>query len=383
MTGYEVKVATLFLGRDEMRPWLLGARAFEDLIVSATGAQQWSLERNPKAITLEARLGTKVINLMRRLGKHTVHLEAVEPDLEVDLLFVFSADLGDTCHLRETLDVISRAKKAVLIETEIWNTDILASTKCITEVTRRFSHVLVGHHSVVDQYSQSLGRPVHFLAPSTDALAFSGQPCNRNDDLDAYGAARPVDFYNVGRRDPAQHGALTRWAKETGGWYSFSSLTAKGMTSEHDHLNQMSQLLNRSSVSICNYARFNDPNRIGTSVEYGGRYFDSLAAGCVIAGQHPTHPILTSLMEGATMIEMPLGSTEIPTELTELLNDAELFAHTSDRQRSVALSRHDVSHRAANVFESIGVPTPQKITQRIAELGEMARQLAPSLSGLS
>jgi hypothetical protein len=181
---------------------------------------------------------------------------------------------------------------------------------------------------------------------------------------------RPIDALNFGRRDPDQHRALIRWADPADRFYDYDTGPLARVQSVAEHRHHFVQRLTRSRVVVANLARFDEPERRqgGESV-LGLRYWEALAAGCALVGQHPenlvaAHPDVAA----AGLTAFPVGSEELPPAMRAVLEDPAESDRLGCLARRAALDGHDVAHRWRAIEERAGLAPAPGITQRIAEL---------------
>jgi hypothetical protein len=128
-------------------------------------------------------------------------------------------------------------------------------------------------------------------------------------------------------------------------------------------------LLAQSAVSICNYARFDDTERIGSTHGTGTRFFETLASGALIAGDLPTDPMFTDQFDGAP------GIASFPIDCRGLDESAvdELVALGRDPEvrrgnRAHALAHQDLAHRLRQILTAVDIAEPQLLADRFAAL---------------
>lgn len=181
---------------------------------------------------------------------------------------------------------------------------------------------------------------------------------------------RAIDVVNFGRRDQGQHQTLLGWADRTGRFYDYDTGPLTRVHSVAEHRRHFVQRLSRARVVVANLARFDQPERrLGGESVLGLRYWEALAAGCVVAGEHPpglaaAHPDVAA----ARLVTFPVGSDRLPAELARVLDDPAESGRLGARARRVALLGHDVAHRWRQIEEVAGLAPAPGISERIARL---------------
>jgi len=181
---------------------------------------------------------------------------------------------------------------------------------------------------------------------------------------------RAIDAVNFGRRDAGQHRALLSWADRTDRFYDYDTGPLRQVSSVAEHRRHFVQRLTRSRVLVANLARFDEPDRRqgGESV-LGLRYWEAMAAGCAVVGEHPpglaaAHPDVAA----AGLVTFPVGSDGLPPDVERVLEDATESGRLGAQARRVALLGHDVAHRWRQIEELAGLPPAPGISERIARL---------------
>ena len=138
--------------------------------------------------------------------------------------------------------------------------------------------------------------------------------------------------------------------------------------------------LSQSAVSICNFARFDDPARIGSTKGTGTRFFETLASGALIAGDLPTDDMFTAEFGGVEGIaSLPLACSHLDTDVI-----AELVAQGRNPRvrrcnRAHALASQDLAHRMRQILGHIGVAEPPLLTERFEALEAQRAELLSSV----
>lgn len=343
-------------------PWNAHAFALTDLVAEAFGATTL-VAREPSSATHRGLAGLgKRLDLVRRLpgrarlepaaapGAHDLLFVVAHDATDLDLLFAAEADWLDT-----------RAFK-ILVLVEVWERDARRWPESYRRVLPHFDAVFCTLEEGIDALSEVSGTHVEVMAQAVDVLnaPFSLDP--------------RLDVLTIGRRAPLQHQLIERWAAEHDGWHHYDTLPA-GITSDVDlHRRVTATTLSRSAVSICNYARFDDVDRIGSTHGTGTRFFETLASGALIAGDLPTDPMFHDQFDGAE------GVVSFPMECSDLGTDAvaELVAKGRDPRlrrsnRLHALGHQDLAHRLRQILAHVGLAEPPLLVERFARLDDERR----------
>ena len=98
------------------------------------------------------------------------------------------------------------------------------------------------------------------------------------------------------------------------------------------------------------------------------RWFESLAAGCIVVGRRPRTPLAERILcwEDAT-IELPDADSS-PQFVRDLLSDSPRRAAARVRDRQHMLRGHDWRHRLRDMFEVLGLSLPARLAVDLKEL---------------
>lgn len=234
------------------------------------------------------------------------------------------------------------------------------------------SHVSVTIGCAAEALRRITDVPVEFVLPTVDTLLAGARV---SDD-------RRIDVANLGRRSPQQHEALVRWTEAAHGLYLFDTAGLATVPDHLEHRRQYYTLVGRSRLFVSNIARFNQPELRRTAREYGLRYVEALAAGALIAGEHPDAdaglggPGPGGLGEGVRLLDFPIEMAEVPAEVRELVADRDAADEVSRAHRLAAIEHHDVLHRWRRIADSIGVSLGPGADRRAAALHAASDELA-------
>src|SRR3954471_18496635 len=264
-------------------PWYCGLVQAEDVLIGCLDARlhtvevagpQW--ERGPIA-SPHVRRAISLTHMARPYVLRPPRREVPQ----ADVLVVFANDLHDAGVLLNVDGWEQLGKKVIVYVVEISGTDLRRYPDVIAHLSRRADHFFTGSEGPSLARFRPLGARVQTTAvvpPMLDVLAFPDRPDP---------SERPVDVVNVGRRSPSQHALLSEWAAEHDGYYVHDPAYLPTVTSLADHRQLFAATLTRSRLFIANYARFNQPSQHNGAHEVGTRFYEGMAAGCIIAGEMP------------------------------------------------------------------------------------------------
>jgi hypothetical protein len=346
-------------------PWNAHAFALTDLVAEAFDATTLHVADPTTAVQETLAAKGKRLDLVRRLPGRSSVSPTVASLGRTDLLFVVAHDATDLNQLfisePDWLD--SHATK-VLVLVEVWANDARRWPQSFARVLPHFDAVFCTLEEGIEALQDAAGVQVEVMAQAVDVLntPFRADP--------------GLDVLTIGRRHKAQHELISAWAEEHEGWYHYDTMSAGQVPDVDLHRKVMAMMLAQSAVSICNFARFDDPDRIGNTKGTGTRFFETLASGALIAGDLPTDDMFTDQFGGVDgVVHLPLACSHLGTDAI-----AELVAKGRDPRvrrgnRAHALATQDLAHRIRQILARVDIAEPALIGERFAALEAQRAEL--------
>ena len=339
-------------------PWNAHGFALTDLIADAFDATVLTVH-DPSSFThmVIASKGKK-LDWVRRLPGRSSVSPTVASLGPLDLLFVVAHDATDLNQLFVTEpDWLESSATKVLVLVEVWASDADRWPGSFRRVLPHFDAVFCTLEEGIGALQSASGVAVEVMAQAVDVL-------NAPFRVDPH-----LDVLTIGRRHPAQHELLDGWASATGGWYHYDTLPASRVGDVDLHRQVTATMLSQSAVSICNYARFDDVDRIGTTRGTGTRFFETLASGALIAGDLPTDDMFADQFGGVEgIVNLPLDCDGVDVDAVSEIVARGRIASVRRGNRAHALATQDLAHRVRQILGRIDVPEPPLIADRFAAL---------------
>lgn len=370
MSGSTPRTAVISFRDVRHGPWNVHGFALTDLVARAFDAPTLTVQ-DPSSAGHRLLAGrNKRLDLVRKLpGRSSLSPTAASVG-PLDLLFVVAHDATDLDQLfASEPDWVDSATTKILVLVEVWAADARRWPGAFARVLPHFDAVFCTLEEGIDALIEASGTHVEVIGQAVDVLAtpFHAEP--------------KLDVLTIGRRAPAQHDLIGRWAEAREGWYHYDTLPAGRVADVDLHRKVTAEMLSWSAVSICNYARFDDTERIGATRGTGTRFFETLASGALIAGELPTDQMFGDEFGGAP------GVAEFPIDCSDLGLDAveALVAMGRDRalragNRSHALGGIDLAHRLRQILGRVDIAEPPLLTERFAALDAARASLEPVLA---
>ena len=310
--------------------------------------------------------------LARRLAFHApitlkADLQKPKVDKHYDLFLAMCGGPRDLL----MIDAVSYLRDActtkVCLVEEIWAKQI-HEHRYFTNVLRKFDLIALYSSQSVKALSDQIGRRCIFVPPGIDSLRFCPYPAN---------PARAVDVYSMGRRSPATHQALLKMVEEWGIFYLYDSIEGNEAVNPihpEEHRSLFANIAKRSKYFIVNPGLIDRPDRRGSQIEIGNRYFEGIAAGTIMVGEIPNNGVFEMLFNWPdALVHLPYGSDRIDAVIDELEKRPEKQERIRRLNVVQALARHDWVYRWEEILKNVGVAPMPELWERKERLDNLAK----------
>jgi hypothetical protein len=365
-----VHTAVLSIRDERPVPWFGCQVDAEDALASALGAAVHRVRATARPYTsgpLSSGHARRVVSWTRAL-----HPVRIEPDPRfgpgrADVLLVLLNDLHDASLLLSVPRWHEMGEVVLVHIAEVNERERRLYRDVVGHLRRRVDHLFV---SVPGPWLQHLPggrmRTAAQVPVPLDVLAFAPR-CTPE---------RAIDVFNPGRRHPTQHAVLRNWAERHDRFYLHDTGYLARVHSLAEHRTQYRSLASRSRVFVTNYAAVAAPTRrTFPAPAIGSRFYEAMAAGCVLAGDVPTGTGRDAEIVPAEPVHWPVDAPALPAELAAVLDTPEELGRRSAAARATALSVADVAHRWTEMAARADLPEHPGITARLAGLRAAAEQV--------
>lgn len=337
---------------------------FEDLLCSALpGTTLYAPQLSPSmqtALKIKARIAQT-----GSFGGIFDNVLAVEEVDEHEVLLAVIGGVRDLALLDALKGWRRKSRYAICRLDEFWVKDVPRLRRFI-RLLEQFDLVYCSEYHIAETLREGLvNADVMYLPPGVDTLALAP-------DLEP--SLRPIDVTNLGSLADATHKGLLEYAKQTDGFYFFDTLKGRfEARTPSEHRFRYANILKRTKYFLCHFA-FMRSAEIPKQIEFGPRYSEGIAAGCVILGSWKSTPAFEQYLgwEDA-VIEMPFEDPN-PSELLRFLDSqADRLREISLRNVRHALQAHDHVHLWSAVVDKLGLPEAYRMRRREEEV---ARKLS-------
>lgn len=284
-------------------------------------------------------------------------------DRDYDMFFTVCERVSELLHMKALKGLRDRCKKSVCWIMEFYVKDIPVYKSCL-EVLAQFDYV-VFMFVANDPFKPYLRGQSRFLPAGIDTLRFCPYPNP---------PARSIDVLSIGRRAPATHQALMRMAKEDGKFYVYDTIDSLRAYNLEEHRVLMANMAKRSRYFIVSPGKFDKPEETGGLSEFGNRYVESAAPGCIMLGMRPSNnPEFENIFHWPdAVIEVPFTSDEIVSVIRALDKDPERQMRVRQTNITQSLLHHDWAYRWETILEMVGLQPLPALQERKRTLKELA-----------
>jgi hypothetical protein len=229
----------------------------------------------------------------------------------------------------------------------------------------KLDHLYVIIPELVDPLRKRLGVPVTFLPLSCNVLDLGSARTDRGVDVLAYG--RQWDHYGEALD---QHFL----APDSERLYltSFSHPSAPNTLAQRK---QFWSVLARSRISVAFAPDASRPRFLGLPV-VTARWYEGLAAGCVMVGRRPHSPTFEKLFCWPdAAIELPEKPEHAPDAIEELLGQPERLRRAHVRNHLNMLKHLDARHTFRTLCQTVGVELPAGAARELERLDRQVQAL--------
>lgn len=204
-----------------------------------------------------------------------------------------------------------------------------------------------------------------YLPIGVDAVAFGSERQDRVIDVNAYG-----------RQPRAITDLLSDRLNVCDGPYRFHHTDHLASITIRDPLRHRAlfwRMLADSKIALAYAPHATDDDARFDCAFVGQRWYEAIAAGCVVMGQKPDTPETEALFDWpGALIDLPRDPEAALAAMLALAADGEQLGTLSRRNHRAALNRHDWRHRVADMAGRLGIEPDARFRD------ELARAHAPA-----
>ncbi|MGV2827952.1 glycosyltransferase family protein [Myxosarcina sp. GI1(2024)] len=345
---------------------------FEDLLGELEGADLYLPVQ-------EFDLPRKIYRTIKYLGGSDYWADAIAPfpkeltlDREYDLLFAVLDNPWQMHLINAIAGWRDKCRYSACYIAEMWQPD-LSNWRLLEEPWQNFDRVFLGVTHCSAELSKLINRPVTYIPPAVDTLAFSPYP----DPLQ-----RSIDVCYVGRRSPQIHDSLYRHSQKTNFFYYYDTVKKQQLfiDNSQEHRTKLINLFKRSRYNITYYAKFNSTQETGGTQEIGYRFFEGAAAGTVMVGMPPAGEAFPRYFDWEdAIVKVDLAHQDILEVLAELDKQPERLDRIRRQNVANSLLKHDWMYRWRDIIATFDLQPTPAMQAREKQLRQLATKILESV----
>jgi hypothetical protein len=281
-----------------------------------------------------------------------------------DVLVVLARDLADAAALIGVPRWYELGHRVIMHVNVVTERDLRRYPELVVQLRRRVDALFSGTEMpplghLRSERLTTLG----VVPPLLDVLAFP-----------LYGdRERSIDVLSPDALAPGQDRLLRSWADRHDGNYQQGIGQLGAITSHGQRRKVFTSMAARSRLFLTNFDQFDRRRHAGSHREVGARFYDAMAAGCVLFGDLPSGSRqFHEHVAPAGPLPLPLSAQQLPTELRAALEDRAESRRLGAQARAAALRGADVAHRWTDMVTQTDLPNSPGILARIDQLAALA-----------
>jgi Glycosyl transferases group 1 len=206
---------------------------------------------------------------------------------------------------------------------------------------------------IVDRLCLPFGEALDVLKPEHRAISRHVPLAVDTSLVNGLNKLRPISVLGYGRQPPELSRALAESMNDPSSpfiYHHTDHLSIEQINDQRLHRMHFWKLAQSSQIALTYDAKVTSPWRTPFSV-VGQRFYESLAAGCVLAGKRPTTKEADELLDWPeAIIDLPDGASDAVDALRDLHSDPRRIARIRERNVEEVQARHDWRHRIPMMF---------------------------------
>ena len=336
---------------------------FEDIV-----GQLDSVDLIAPATNSYFRAGNRVSIFMGNKLKFTTSLgtESVGLDRDYDLFVAVCHHPDDILILESIKRWRDCAKTSICLLVELWPKDI-DLFKGSMQMLDNFDHVILNHSTSVDLVREFLGEKSSYLPFAIDAQLFCPYPALPE---------RVIDFLSIGRRSEATHKSLLNEASDGDFFYVYDSLKGSNIFDPKEHRFLYASMAKRSRFFMVNPGKIDMAPEAGYPSEFGPRYFEGAAAGCILIGETARNEQFEKTFHWPdAVVRLPYGSSDVADVIADFASDPGRVERVRRTNMAQMLLHHDWAYRWESILALAKLEPSPELERRKADLKTAANAI--------
>jgi hypothetical protein len=195
--------------------------------------------------------------------------------------------------------------------------------------------------------------------------------------------ARSIDLIGFGRQPASYHREFQRsfHSGHSNILYLHSPIGAKVGSAVWEERPMMLKLLQRSKMSLAFHLLVEPEEARPRAANFvTSRWFESLAAGCIVVGKRPLGEMAAEMFDWPNaLIELPDAPSVAADLIKSLAGDVKFLRETRTRNVIEMCRRHDWRSRIRDIYERFQLSLPESLKVEIIALEELASKMVTGL----
>jgi hypothetical protein len=228
------------------------------------------------------------------------------------------------------------------------------------KIVNQLDHLFISYEQMLKPVKRKFKTPVTFIPQACDVLTHG-----------TYGGDRPFDIIGYGRQIPKIHEQLKKEfnAPQSQTLYFHSTFKYPDVKDWKEDRLLFWQMMRRTKLSLAYCFKKTSPELAFGVSPLTARWFEGLAAGCVMVGYSPTGAEVKYLLDWPdAIIELPNNPQDSFSFIKELLKQEEYLKVVSRRNYMESLARHDWRYRLKDMLSTLGISIPNGLDDELKNL---------------
>jgi hypothetical protein len=253
-------------------------------------------------------------------------------------------------------------KYAICWLEEVWLSE-LPECKRYINILSEFDHVIINCRGSLEALREAIPVKCYFSPAGVDAVRFCPYPDP---------PARSIDVFSLGRRSERMHREIMKLAEKQKIFYFYETFYDPQTLNPREHRKLIANLAQRSKYFWVGPAKFNKPSETCGQIEFGHRFFEGAASGCLLIGKIPECNAFNKYFDWADVVKPISNDCE---DLVNMLSDLDSISsnHKKIRKSNIvqSLLRHDWIYRWKRILKILKLEPQSAFFERKQKLDKL------------
>jgi glycosyltransferase involved in cell wall biosynthesis len=340
--------------------WRCSSYEFEDIICEVDDVDLFAPEPNLKSIS-NGFINESIYRFKRKIFLSS-DSKKMRLDRNYDVLFYYCQNVYDLQQLNAIQEWREHFKTAVCWIEEIWANQ-LNNFKRQLKILSKFDFVITICSKTIKSLQDLIPSKCQYIPPGVDTIRFSPYPAP---------PPRQIEILSIGRRSKEIHQNLLKELDKNRIFYIYDTFFDPEVINYKQHRILLANLAKRSKYFLVHPANFNQTWKTGGQIEYGPRYFEGVAAGCILVGDAPECETFCEQFDWPNaLIRTSSNYIEFRQILENLSSNCNVCKEIQKYNITQSLLRHDWVYRWKKVLDLLHLDSRPALLLREKRLKEI------------